>query len=82
MDRLRTLRSGGRGHTAVFSECPGCGLTRSIIELAHGNLESSLASHRLGLLLAGAIAYLTAAGRRDSADYPVPTRLPPALATN
>jgi hypothetical protein len=33
-------------------ECPGCGLTRSFIHLAHGDIASSLAVHRIGWLLA------------------------------
>jgi hypothetical protein len=36
-------------------ECPGCGLTRSMIHLAHGNIHQSLADHRLGWLIALAI---------------------------
>lgn len=32
--------------------CPGCGLTRSFIHLAHGDWRSSLAIHRIGWLLA------------------------------
>jgi len=32
--------------------CPGCGLTRSFIYLAHGNWWASWHSHRLGWLLA------------------------------
>lgn len=35
--------------------CPGCGLTRSIILLAHGDLAGSLARHHLGWLMAVAI---------------------------
>ena len=31
--------------------CPGCGLTRSIVAAAHGNLALSLSYHRLGLLI-------------------------------
>jgi len=31
--------------------CPGCGLTRSFVYLAHGDWESSLTMHRLGWLL-------------------------------
>jgi hypothetical protein len=35
--------------------CPGCGLTRSLICLAHGDLRGSLAMHRLGWLMALAV---------------------------
>ena len=31
--------------------CPGCGLTRSIVAAAHGNLALSFSYHRLGLLI-------------------------------
>lgn len=31
--------------------CPGCGLTRSFVHLAHGDPAASFASHRLGWLL-------------------------------
>lgn len=37
-----------RGITGI--PCPGCGLTRSISAAVHGNIEMSLAHHRLGLL--------------------------------
>lgn len=41
---------------SVFGfNCPGCGLTRSLIYLAHGDWRSSLAMHRLGILMAVAI---------------------------
>jgi Protein of unknown function (DUF2752) len=33
-------------------ECPGCGLTRSFVHLAHGRLGDSLAVHRVGWVLA------------------------------
>lgn len=33
-------------------DCPGCGLTRSFIHLAHGDLAASLAVHSLGWLVA------------------------------
>lgn len=33
------------------SRCPGCGLTRGFIHLAHGRLTESLAVHRLAWLL-------------------------------
>lgn len=37
--------------------CPGCGMTTSFIELAHGHLRTSIASHPLGLIVAGWLAY-------------------------
>jgi hypothetical protein len=35
--------------------CPGCGLVRSITAMAHGDLTTSIANHRLGWL---AVAYI------------------------
>jgi hypothetical protein len=42
-------------HTCVFKNltgrpCPGCGLTRSIVAAAHGDVTQSFHFHRLGLL--------------------------------
>lgn len=38
---------------ALFGiDCPGCGLTRSIVHLTHGELSASLQVHRLGWLVA------------------------------
>jgi hypothetical protein len=37
--------------------CPGCGLTRSFVYLAHGELLASLEMHRVGWLLAAAILF-------------------------
>lgn len=38
---------------ALFGwDCPGCGLTRSFIHLAHGDIRASYEIHRLGWLLA------------------------------
>ncbi len=38
-------------------DCPGCGLTRSIVYLVHGDLSASLAMHRLGWLVLAAIVW-------------------------
>jgi hypothetical protein len=35
--------------------CPGCGLTRSFVCLAHGDWAAAWAYHRLGWLLAAAV---------------------------
>jgi hypothetical protein len=46
--------------------CPGCGITRSIVSTAHGDLAAALAFHPLGpLVLAALIAVaLSEAARR------------------
>ena len=33
-------------------KCPGCGLTRSIVQIRHANPKASLRTHRLGWLMA------------------------------
>jgi hypothetical protein len=35
--------------------CPGCGLTRSFIHLAHGDWQAAWQCHRLGWLVAGLV---------------------------
>lgn len=41
------------GSRSLFHvDCPGCGLTRSILSLAHGDWERSLAFHRIGWVMA------------------------------
>lgn len=39
-------------HALFHVDCPGCGLTRSFVSLAHGDWRASLAFHHVGLLLA------------------------------
>lgn len=60
-------------HELFGIPCPGCGLTRSIIYLAHGQWRASLAMHRLGWLMALAallqIPYRIQALRQDDATY-------------
>ncbi|MBL9149219.1 MAG: DUF2752 domain-containing protein [Phycisphaerae bacterium] len=41
--------------TVFGVSCPGCGLTRSFVHLAHGEVQSSLQVHRVGWLLALAV---------------------------
>jgi hypothetical protein len=58
-------------------KCPGCGLTRSLIYLAHGDWRSSLAMHRLGILMAVAIVAqlpYSAVGIYWKKDYPLGRR--------
>jgi len=44
------------GSRSLFDvECPGCGLTRSFITLAAGDLQRSFHHHRLGWLMALAV---------------------------
>ena len=41
---------------AIFGvDCPGCGLTRSFIHLAHGDWQRAFSKHRVGWLLALAV---------------------------
>lgn len=60
-DRQRVFLSGFEGlpvpqlcssRAWLGINCPGCGLTRSFIHLAHGRFAESLATHRVGWVLA------------------------------
>ncbi len=41
----------------VGVDCPGCGLTRSFITLAHGKLDASLAFNPAGILIFGVVLF-------------------------
>ena len=52
--------------------CPGCGLTRSVLALAHGHVADSVRWHPFGpLLAAGLVAALVAAAMPGAVRRPV-----------
>lgn len=60
-------------------ECPGCGLTRSLLCFFHGDFANSLALHRMGWVMAVAVLLqfpyrITALVRKQ--DYPLGKRIP------
>ena len=63
--------------------CPGCGLTRSFIHLAHGNLAASLSVHRVGWVLAlGVVLQIPYRlwALRSQSGLPLGQRAPTAVA--
>jgi len=44
-------------HSQFGIDCPGCGLTRSFIQIAHGNPRSAIALNPTGLLLFVYVAF-------------------------
>ena len=63
-------------------ECPGCGLTRSLLCFFHGDFTGSLALHRIGWIMAVAVILqfpyrIAALVRKD--DYPLGTWFPKAF---
>jgi hypothetical protein len=66
-------------HSLFGVDCPGCGLTRSFVYLAHGDWQHSWQMHRLGWLLALAVLlqfpYRLIALGRDT-DQPLGRWLP------
>lgn len=63
--------------------CPGCGMTRSLIHLAHGRPRESFAVHHVGWMMAAAVLlqfpYRILALRRGQ-DTPLGDRFPLAFA--
>lgn len=60
-------------------KCPACGLTRSLICLAHGNFLGSWQAHRLGWLMAAAVLLqfpYRIAALVQKRDYPLGETLP------
>lgn len=53
--------------------CPGCGGTRSLVRLVHGDLRGSVAAHPLGPVL-GVLLLAWAAGGRRTTGTPVDPR--------
>jgi hypothetical protein len=65
--------------TLFGCKCPGCGLTRSLVRLAHGDWVGALRLHRLGWLMAAAVLAqfpyrLVALWRKK--DYPLGRTFP------
>lgn len=60
--RFCGIRLPGRclSHDVFGVDCPGCGMTRSFILVAHGRFRESLQYHRLGILLYVTFAFLAA----------------------
>ena len=53
--------------------CPGCGLTRSWVQLVHGDVAASLAAHPFGPLLMGlVVALVVAVGSAAVRRRPLP----------
>jgi hypothetical protein len=64
-------------------KCPGCGLTRSIVYLAHGDWRGSWRMHRVGFVMALAILAqfpYSIVGLRYRKDYPLGHRFASVVA--
>ena len=69
-------------HNFTGLPCPGCGLTRAWVTMAHGQLGESLAWHPLGpLLFVTALGYViwSSWAARCRPPFPMPIRLQNAV---
>lgn len=83
VDPFRPLAVGCPIHAVTGGFCPGCGSTRAVHELLHGDVVGSLVCHPLVVPLVGLVAYLWVSwiarrqgGRRWALS---PTQLPAAV---
>ena len=85
IDPFRPLAIGCPVHAVTGGFCPGCGSTRAVHELVHGDVVGSLVCHPLALPVVGLVVYLWVswiARRRggDSLRWALsPTQLPAAV---
>lgn len=83
IDPFRPLAIGCPVHAATGGFCPGCGSTRAMHELVHGDVVGSLVCHPLVLPVVGLVAYLWVSWivrRRGGAAWALsPTQLPAAV---
>jgi len=54
-------------HRLTGFDCLGCGLTRSVSYMMHGDIARSLALHPAGVIVAAIIAVLAVRGAREAA---------------
>lgn len=88
IDPFRPMALGCPVHGLTGGFCPGCGSTRAVHELLHGDIAGSLVCHPLVLPLLGLVIYLWASwfARRNAGDERrapswtrSPTQLPAAI---
>jgi len=61
-------------HRLTGWRCLGCGLTRSVCHLLHGDVAGSVALHPLGVAVVAILAVLVVRGALDLAREPVVAR--------
>jgi hypothetical protein len=60
-------------HKLTGLHCPGCGGTRCVVRLSHGDLAGAMAMNPLVVLyLLGLVAWLAYGARQESAGKPAP----------